>query len=406
MKRSPSTARMLFPSAEPGEWELWRLDDSDEAPERITDPGSIDGGGDLEMALPCSMIAALPVVLPGQTPDSLAEAVGLELEMRGLTDGGTASWSWRSVSGTNPEQATAVAEVLDRHAGASGGYPDCRRYFPSALALPMAPRQLVLWREHGQLCMAVSGADPYPVYHQVLGARRIDGGAASELHCLLLELEAKAILAWPETAMDWTGDDPTNALTALGIPVNNAPRPGPVRPTQDATNLIPSSVIDARTRHRKRIGALKLAGAGAALYAAVVVLAAGYLGWLGWQRDRMERQVTELRPSVLEVETALSDWLALEPALDSERYPLEMLYRSARHLPEEGVRFTLFEQRDGRIMITGEASNFPAAFRYVEQLREDDSLAGFDWRMPQPRILPNNSAEFQITGVPIHASIN
>ena len=92
-------------------------------------------------------------------------------------------------------------------------------------------------------------------------------------------------------------------------------------------------------------------------------------------------------------------WDAIEPALNPPGYPLEVLYQTARLLPKDGVRLTLFQMNLDRVVVTGEASTLQAAQRFQEDVRKNPELAAYDWTMENPRPLPTGSARFQIDGV-------
>jgi len=43
--------------------------------------------------------------------------------------------------------------------------------------------------------------------------------------------------------------------------------------------------------------------------------------------------------------------------------------------------------------------------KYLQWLKNDPALAGFTWKHPQPRLLPNGNAQFQTEGIPPGVSV-
>jgi hypothetical protein len=84
--------------------------------------------------------------------------------------------------------------------------------------------------------------------------------------------------------------------------------------------------------------------------------------------------------------------------VDPEQSGVEVLYRCSRHLPSKGVRFTLFQIKGGSVLLVGEGDNVSGVVELQNKLANDKELAEYRWKMPPPRILPNNVARFEISG--------
>jgi len=75
-----------------------------------------------------------------------------------------------------------------------------------------------------------------------------------------------------------------------------------------------------------------------------------------------------------------------------------LLLRCSNLLPPDGVRFTLFETNEGKILIQGEAADAKAAFNFADALKQSRDLRDYKIEMPLPATLPNGNTKFQIQG--------
>jgi len=66
----------------------------------------------------------------------------------------------------------------------------------------------------------------------------------------------------------------------------------------------------------------------------------------------------------------------------------------------EGVRLTQFEYNGKHVFLTGEGKDLEQTEKYFNWLQSNPALALYQWRHPQPRLLPNGNAQFQAEGVP------
>lgn len=83
---------------------------------------------------------------------------------------------------------------------------------------------------------------------------------------------------------------------------------------------------------------------------------------------------------------------------------MEVLWQVSRPLIEkepaliEGVRLTLFDMNPRRILLQGEGKDLQVVEKYFEWLKAEPALGMFQWKNPQPRLLPNGNAQFQAEG--------
>jgi hypothetical protein len=146
------------------------------------------------------------------------------------------------------------------------------------------------------------------------------------------------------------------------------------------------------------------------LLAAVYILGVlGLIGYIYWQRlaaDNLRRRIQELAPTVAAIQGTAERWHQVEWAVNPKLYPLEILYQISGLLPHDGLRLTAVEIQKGNVVVSGEASTAPAAFKFAEDIKAKPELRMFTWQMASPTLRPDGRAEFNIEGVPKFAKIN
>ena len=186
--------------------------------------------------------------------------------------------------------------------------------------------------------------------------------------------------------------------SAGGVDLTAEKFPPPVRPPAPLDCLpLPVRVL----QRTKETGAQrqKIVLLAASVYFFLVLALAASTLWLWWRAESLRTTIAGEAGEVDAVRTAMQRWGAMEPALDPLGYPLEVLYQTARLLPKDGVRLTLFQMKVDRVVLAGEASTLQAAQRFQEDVRKNPDLTAYDWTMENPRPLPTGSARFQIDGV-------
>ena len=58
----------------------------------------------------------------------------------------------------------------------------------------------------------------------------------------------------------------------------------------------------------------------------------------------------------------------------------------------------LYDVTDGRVTVQGEAASASQATQFFAALSAVPALQPLQWQMPTPTLLPNNAAQFQLTG--------
>lgn len=353
------------------------------------------------VAVPVRRAFSLAVWVPADDPSLFGDLVYTQLELRGLAGRTreTTSFAWQEIT-REGQEVLIQAVVLPPHLAPQYWHGEVTEYAVSPSCLPLAPDAVSLWEEDGGWVAAVTRGERL-LHFQPLTERAPSPAMALEVWLMLAPLDAGRMLAGGGrvTVYYQGGEAPDlSAWAASGFDARAEKFPAPVRPARPL-DCVPLPVRELQ--RAKEIGARrqKIALIAAAAYFVLVLALAASTLWLWWRAESLRATIESEQDDVESVRSAMRRWDAIEPALHPPGYPLEVLYQSARLLPKDGVRLTLFQMNLDRVVLAGEASTLQAAQRFQEDVRKNPELAGYDWTMENPRPLPTGSARFQIDGV-------
>ena len=353
------------------------------------------------LALPLRQLFAAPLWLATTDPALMKEMIFLQLERRGLAAGRNPEeviFSYRIVASVENKTlvlAVALPGTLPGHLCL-----DLRFYEPSARIQPLPHDAFTLWREDGRLVLAVTRGEEL-VYFQALGDRSFTAPVLQELQCVRLQLETENAIDRVNGITLWgvfTPQEISGISEAMDLPAVNAPLPEPVLP-REWMHLIPASVRQTQHIAKARGRTMSLLAVAAGIYLLFLLGLTLHVTWVYIQGRQIENELKAHEDEVSEMQSTSSQWDLLDPAINPDSYPVELLLRTARLLPPDGVRFTFFETSAGKILIQGEASNAGAAVKFSEDLKNSKELRDYKFVMPNPPILPNGNAKFQIEGI-------
>jgi len=353
------------------------------------------------VAVPVRRAFSLAVWVPADDPSLFGDLVYTQLELRGLAGRTreTTSFAWQEIT-REGQEVLIQAVVLPPHLAPQYWHGEVTEYAVSPSCLPLAPDGVSLWEEDGGWVAAVTRGERL-LHFQPLTEKAPSPAMALEVWLMLAPLDAGRMLAGGGrvTVYYQGGEAPDlSAWAASGFDARAEKFPAPVRPARPL-DCVPLPVRELQ--RAKEIGARrqKIALLAAAAYFVLVLALAASTLWLWWRAESLRATIESEQDDVESVRSAMRRWDAIEPALHPPGYPLEVLYQSARLLPKDGVRLTLFQMNLDRVVLAGEASTLQAAQRFQEDVRKNPDLAGYDWTMENPRPLPTGSARFQIDGV-------
>jgi len=414
---NPGGPAVLFPG--PDGWEMWSGPaDRPVCTGPAEEPRKLRPAPGCVMSLPSRCFFSVPLWVPVVEESPAREQTQIKLEMKGMLGANPEAAVWnfgairREQMPPGPEGESAVRQ-LEATAVLATPFPElwlveqATRYEPAGrlLAAPQSGFQGVLRRELGRWV-----ADFYLegkwLHSQPLLAPSLDAAAAVELAATTCQLEGEGVLPRLD---GWLIREPGAAVgpefrQALEAPLRLEDRIAPVPPA-DSWNLPPPALTELRAERAQGARRKGMIRTGVIAYLAVGLL---FITWLAWPLVRLKLAQAELSKISEEAgkirQTAML-WQEAGACLDPRRNVLELLWQVSRPLLEgeppkiEGVRLTLFDMNSRRVLLQGEGKDLEVVEKYFQWLKSDPALAIYQWKNPQPRLLPTGYAQFQAEGV-------
>ena len=352
------------------------------------------------LVLPVSQVFCLPLWLNETEATRLAGMITLQLESRGTGNRENVPivHQW-SIVEQEPSRTLVMVGILPPSLPASFHVESYQAFDLSARYLPWSQDAITLWQEQGQLSMAFTRSGKL-AYFQSLGEERCNDRALQALTCLRVALEIQSVITSLAEIVVWadlTAKELAALQAELALPIRQVDRANPV-PPRPSWNLCPPEV----TRFQKSHQARRWQGRGLLIALAVYLLFVSLLVGRFWHTSA---EVKGLRtwseqhtPALNAMRESRLAWQRLQPVVDTANYPLELLLHVASGIPKDQLHLTLFGVEEGKISLSGEATQVAAAYKFFDALKAEPHLAGYSWVMSEPHLLPNDLAQFQIEG--------
>lgn len=395
---SPSPTKLILPG--PGGWEHYRRVNrqAEWIPVGPKESRAVDA--ETWVAVPSLHFDYLWARLPEGSAAERQEMLKLEMESRGWQPDG------RDEGRTASLMAPQAGHVFCS-AACWPGQPPLEEFAragwftPSAWAYAYRPHAVTLWMENGLLTAVWTGAVPnFPLHCQSLSRAGLDQDLAAEIDMVEMSLRLSGVPV-RTTVLVFRGElgDPStrHALSRMLGWAEAIEQLAPADPGFDlSATLVPPSAAEYRrqSRSQRQMRAI-------ALFAfAVMGVAAFFMVQpvVSKQKQLRARSVAldQIEPELSSLRQAREVWNLLQPALNPQRYPQELLLRCVKEVPAEGVRVTQFECTQNSLMLAGEASTPQLAIQFQNRLQQNVSLGGAVWDAPSPGFQEDGRASFQI----------
>ncbi len=291
-----------------------------------------------------------------------------------------------------PALETLFAPLLSREL-----YPSRVTLWGSCLAATL-PREkgasCAFWEEEGQLVFAIMEEGTL-LFNEIAASTEVP---YADFPQWLLSAELAGASTQFTTA--WIAPGLERMAQELATLADAPPRPLPIpERLPDATpDLTPPVWIALRQRRGQRQRLMRRLLQILGLY---LVFIAGAFIWSGVKNHRLRKLEAEAQAAQPQAETLLAQqlrWRALAPAVEPQRFTVEILLQITNSLPSPEVRITQFEQTPAGFMITGEAPNGTLAVDFLEALKQNPALREYTLSADAPTFLPNEKAQFRIFG--------
>lgn len=392
-------------------WEIWKQSSAGgftlqtaEGPPRASDLNI--PGGHLVMLFPVRGMHAMPFKA-SSTDDSLFDDLAaMHAERLGVrADPMAGQLSDTFLVAKDEETATLLCVVL-KSPGEGDLPPRSPKEFDiSPRSYQVSGESIAVWKEfdrwvfafyrNGKLLysQATSSTSPEP-----------DASCLREIQLALGQMAIQGLALKPEVIHVWSPEGDAGGAGSLsgvlGVPTKVSPRPEPIL-AQPRSKLLPADVRAAR--RAARIRAQKMAAA-----AAVLLAYLGVAGWFGfglWKDHKkikdLNAQAEEIAPKaeVAAYEEHLRLWSELDPVVNKDKYPVEVMFRVAKAIPMgSGLRLKTAEITSGDIRLVGEAKQpDPIATFDLNLKKSSYGLSHYTWETP-PASNSSKGWDFQFNG--------
>jgi len=426
-KEKPSTGpAFIFPG--PEGWEAWiATEDGAQCIGPAESPRKLGEFSSSVVCFPSRSFFSMPLWIPVEEGIAPRELAKIALESKNLLGQNPDSAIWAM----DPIRTEPVPAVGDGEAGArqleavvvlvgsleedwlleeAGRHEIAGRVLPA----PGGGASAVLRKELGRWVVDFYSAGKW-LHTQPLLAKELHGGVATEIASLLAQMDAEGTLGSLSLLVLRDESEASMGtkefLGQLPCPVRTEPRVPPRLPAGpwdlEPTVLVDRRLVKAQQGERKKIIRL-----GVAVYAVLFAAAVAYVSIPLVRRYLIEQELAGIVVEAEKIRQAALSWREAGALVNPKMNALELLWQVSRPLIEkdpaeiEGVRLTSFDYNTKRLLLQGEGKDLEQTEKYFEWLKKEPMLAAYDWKHPQPSLLPNGNARFQAEGLPLGSQVS
>jgi hypothetical protein len=385
-------------------------------------PKKVEGGVGCVVCLPSRSFFSIPLWIPVEEGIAPRELAKIALESKNLlgTNPDAAVWAMEAIR-TEPVPAVGEGEPGSRQLEAvavltgaleegwlleeAGRHEIAGRVLPA----PAGGASGVLRKELGRWVVDFYSGGKW-LHTQPLLARELQSAVSAEIASLLAQMDAEGTLGPLSLfVLRDEGELPSGGqdfLKQLPCPVRTESRAAPRLPTAP-WDLEPMVLAERRLAKAQKGERQKFIRMGIALYAALMALALVYVSVPLVRRHLIQRELAGIGVESAKIRDASMSWREAGALVNPKMNALEILWQVSRPLIEkdpgeiDGVRLTVFDYNSKRLLLQGEGKDLEQTEKYFEWLKKEPMLAAFQWKHPQPTLLPNGNARFQAEGIPL-----
>ena len=419
--KTPTVPVFIFPG--PDGWEGWSTtEDGAQCVGPMDSPKKVEGDVGCVVCLPSRSFFSIPLWIPVEEGIAPRELAKIALESKNLlgTNPDAAVWAMEAIR-TEPVPAVGEGEPGSRQLEAvallavtleeewlleeAGRHEIAGRVLPA----PAGGASGVLRKELGRWVVDFYSGGKW-LHTQPLLARELQSTVSAEIASLLAQMDAEGTLGPLSLfVLRDEGELPSGGqdfLKQLPCPVRTESRAAPRLPTAP-WDLEPMVLAERRLAKAQMGERKKFIRMGIALYAALMALAVVYVSVPLVRRHLIQRELAGIGVESAKIRDAAMSWREAGALVNPKMNALEILWQVSRPLIEkdpgeiDGVRLTVFDYNSKRLLLQGEGKDLEQTEKYFEWLKKEPMLAAFQWKHPQPTLLPNGNARFQAEGIPL-----
>jgi len=416
----------IFPG--PEGWEAWSTtEDGAQCVGPMDSPKKVEGAVGCVVCLPSRSFFSIPLWIPVEEGIAPRELAKIALESKNLlgTNPDAAVWAMEAIR-NEPVPAVGEGEPGSRQLEAvavltgpleeewlleeAGRHEIAGRVLPA----PAGGASGVLRKELGRWVVDFYSGGKW-LHTQPLLAREFQSGVSAEITSLLAQMDSEGTLGPLSLfVLRDEGELPSGGqdfLEQLPCPVRTEPRAVPRLPTTP-WDLEPAVLAERRLAKAQMSERRKFIRMGIGLYAALMALAVVYVSVPLVRRHLIQRELAGIGVESAKIRDAAMSWREAGALVNPKMNALELLWQVSRPLIEkdpaeiDGVRLTTFDYNSKRLLLQGEGKDLEQTEKYFEWLKKEPMLAAFQWKHPQPTLLPNGNARFQAEGLPLGSQVS
>ena len=416
----------IFPG--PEGWEAWSTtEDGAQCVGPMDSPKKVEGAVGCVVCLPSRSFFSIPLWIPVEEGIAPRELAKIALESKNLlgTNPDAAVWAMEAIR-NEPVPAVGEGEPGSRQLEAvavltgtleeewlleeAGRHEIAGRVLPA----PAGGASGVLRKELGRWVVDFYSGGKW-LHTQPLLARELQKGVSAEIASLLAQMDAEGTLGPLSLfVLRDEGELPSGGqdfLKQLPCPVRTESRAAPRLPTAP-WDLEPAVLAERRLAKAQMGERRKFIRMGIGLYAALMALAVVYVSVPLVRRHLIQRELAGIGVESAKIRDAAMSWREAGALVNPKMNALELLWQVSRPLIEkdpgeiDGVRLTTFDYNSKRLLLQGEGKDLEQTEKYFEWLKKEPMLAAFQWKHPQPTLLPNGNARFQAEGLPLGSQVS
>jgi hypothetical protein len=416
----------IFPG--PEGWEAWSTtEDGAQCVGPMDSPKKVEGAVGCVVCLPSRSFFSIPLWIPVEEGIAPRELAKIALESKNLlgTNPDAAVWAMEAIR-NEPVPAVGEGEPGSRQLEAvavltgtleeewlleeAGRHEIAGRVLPA----PAGGASGVLRKELGRWVVDFYSGGKW-LHTQPLLARELQSSVSAEIASLLAQMDAEGTLGPLSLfVLRDEGELPSGGqdfLKQLPCPVKTESRAAPRLPTAP-WDLEPAVLAERRLAKAQMGERKKFIRMGIGLYAALMALAVVYVSVPLVRRHLIQRELAGIGVESAKIRDAAMSWREAGALVNPKMNALELLWQVSRPLIEkdpgeiDGVRLTTFDYNSKRLLLQGEGKDLEQTEKYFEWLKKEPMLAAFQWKHPQPTLLPNGNARFQAEGLPLGSQVS
>jgi hypothetical protein len=405
MKQNGTTSAFLSPDATG-----WRISIPGAAdrsvPSLAEAVAEVPSHSHLELELPCQAVVLERHKLPSTDRSELAGMLQLQLEKTLPFPLEEVSHGFEVLSHDENESTVmtvaapyAQLEQLCEPLREKGRTPERITLYAQrvAAACPDTGTTLAIWPEQGQTIAAIV-TDGKLAWAQPIPGLDADTVLA-ELPGLLLGAELEGAptdfnVIRIADRTDFLGESLAARFGRRVLPLGTEPG------AASRIDLLPESwQVAARRRERgERLKQNLLLAA--VIYLVVIAGAFIYLAWLKREVQKANVAYDTMKPRFAGIEKQMARWDVLAPAVEPGRYVVEVLHQLTKVWQQnENLQFTSLTFSPREWVLKGETTT-DAHFDFVQRLKRNKELDGFDMQFPPYQPLKDDKVTFTVTGKP------